>query len=51
MTLRVNQFKKKARIDCTLEIEDEYHFILIFTFYCLLREKFIKKFLITTCII
>lgn len=51
MTLRVNQFKKKARIYCTLEIEDEYHFILIFTFYCLLREKFIKKFLITTCII
>lgn len=30
MTLRVNQFKKKARIYCTLEIEDEYHFTDIY---------------------
>lgn len=51
MTLRVNQFKKKARIYCTLEIEDEYHFILIFTLflckftYCYQRMRNLGKFI------
>lgn len=29
---------------CTLDIEDEYHFILKCPYYCNLREKFLKKF-------